>query len=289
LINSSILLLRGYLIRMKYSFALATAAFFVEAAVASPVNVEARQQGGGAGPYAPGNYKTDNSLSGHTIYYPTKSTGNVSWPVLVWGNGACSTDGRSNSALLQNIASYGFLAIAEGSPNGGGTSDANTMRAAIDWVTQKAGNGDYANVDASRIMAAGFSCGGVEAIDNIWDSRVDTIGIISSGLLQNQTAATNWRKPVLFVLGGNSDIAFQNGERDYNNMPAGVPTWKGNINVGHGGTLGDANGGRFGKAILVWMQWTLKGDMNAANYFTSGYQADGYQVQSKSLNLLKPF
>jgi hypothetical protein len=263
------------------------------------------QQGSGAGPFAPGTYKTDNSLQGHTIYYPTKSTGNAKMPVLVWGNGACSTDGRSNSALLQNIASYGFLAIAEGGPNGGGSSNAGTMKAAIDWVTKIAGTGAYANVDATRIMAAGFSCGGVEAIDNIGDSRVDTIGVISSGLLQNTDAAKSWRKPVLFVLGGNGDIAFANvsciphaqskywlspqGERDYNNMPNGVPTWKGNINVGHGGTLGDANGGRFGKAILNWMLWTMKNDTNAANYFTSGYQADGYQVQSKSLNLLKPF
>ncbi|KAI4605736.1 uncharacterized protein J4E78_008144 [Alternaria triticimaculans] len=274
---------------MKYSFTLAVAALCVESSVATPLNLEARQQGSGAGPYAPGTYKTESSLQGHTIYYPTKSTGSEKLPVLVWGNGACSTDGRSNSALLQNIASYGFLAIAEGGPNGGGTSNAQTMRQAIDWVTQNAGKGNYANVDASKIMAAGFSCGGVEAIDNIWDSRVDTIGIISSGLLTNYTAASNWRKPVLFVLGGSGDIAYGNGERDYKNMPAGVPTWKGNIPVGHGGTLGDANGGRFGKAILNWMLWTMKGNTQAASYFTSGYQADGYQVESKSLNSLKPF
>lgn len=211
---------------MKHAFAVALAALFADNAIASPL-LEARQvlltspplhsppltapkQGSGAGPYAPGTYKTDNSLSGHTIYYPTKSTGTEKWPVLVWGNGACSTDGRSNSALLQNIASYGFLAIAEGGPNGGGTSNKDTMRAAIDWVTKTAGTGAYANVDASKIMAAGFSCGGVEAMDNIWDSRVDTVGVISSGLLNNQTAAKDWRKPVLFVLGGSGDIAYAN-------------------------------------------------------------------------------
>jgi dienelactone hydrolase len=112
--------------------------------------------------------------------------------------------------LLQNIASYGFLAIAEGAPTGGGSSDKNTMKAAIDWVSKTAGTGAYANVDATKIMAAGFSCGGVEAMDNIWDSRVDTVGVISSGLLQNQTAAKDWRKPVLFVLGGSGDIAYAN-------------------------------------------------------------------------------
>jgi hypothetical protein len=215
---------------MKHTVAVAVtiAALFLGHATTSPLNLEARQvshpeswshtstsltthqQGSGAGPFAPGTYKTDNSLQGHTIYYPTKFTGTTKMPVLVWGNGACSTDGRSNSALLQNIASYGFLAIAEGGPNGGGSSNAGTMKAAIDWVTRTAGTGAYANVDATRIMAAGFSCGGVEAIDNIWDSRVDTIGVISSGLLQNQTAARDWRKPVLFVLGGNGDIAYGN-------------------------------------------------------------------------------
>jgi hypothetical protein len=84
------------------------------------------------------------------------------------------------------------------------------MKAAIDWVTRNAGTGAYANVDASKIMAAGFSCGGVEAMDNIWDSRVDTVGVISSGLLSNYTAASNWRKPVLFVMGGQGDIAYNN-------------------------------------------------------------------------------
>jgi dienelactone hydrolase len=84
------------------------------------------------------------------------------------------------------------------------------MKAAVDWVTKSAGTGAYANVDATKIMAAGFSCGGTEAMDNVWDSRVDTIGVISSGLLSNYTAAAQWRKPVLFVLGGSSDIAYQN-------------------------------------------------------------------------------
>jgi dienelactone hydrolase len=84
------------------------------------------------------------------------------------------------------------------------------MKAAVDWVTKSAGTGAYANVDATKIMAAGFSCGGTEAMDNVWDSRVDTIGVISSGLLSNYTAAAQWRKPVLFVLGGSGDIAYQN-------------------------------------------------------------------------------
>jgi hypothetical protein len=33
----------------------------------------------------------------------------------------------------------------------------------------------------------------------------------------------------------------------------------------------------------------MKGNTQAASYFTSGYQADGYQVETHDLNLLKPF
>jgi dienelactone hydrolase len=130
--------------------------------------------------------------------------------VLVWGNGACSTQGTSNTALLQNIASYGFIAIAEGAPSGGGTSNAQTMAAAINWAAKTAGTGSWTAMDASKIMAAGFSCGGVEAEDNLQNANVKTVGVISSGLQSNTGAAKNFKKPVLFVIGGSGDVAYQN-------------------------------------------------------------------------------
>ena len=169
-----------------------------------------KQLGSGQGPFGPGRWKTDNSLRDHTIYYPTKIPRINKIPVLIWGNGGCNNVGTSNSALLQQVASYGFLAIAEGAPNGGGSSNSSTMNQAIEWVVKNAGRGVYANVDATQIMAAGFSCGGLEAIDVIWNKNVDTIGVISSGLLSNYTAAQAWRKPVLFVLGGSNDTAYPN-------------------------------------------------------------------------------
>jgi len=129
---------------------------------------------------------------------------------LVWGNGGCSGDGTSNQRLLENIASYGYLAIASGAPKGSGSTTAAMMTASIDWAVKNAGQGVYANVDPTKIMAAGFSCGGVEAYAQIWDPRVKTIGIFSSGLLTNYTAAKSYTKPILYVIGGSSDVAYQN-------------------------------------------------------------------------------
>jgi hypothetical protein len=72
-------------------------------------------------------------------------------------------------------------------------------------------------------------------------------------------------------------------------MAQGVPSWKGNIPVGHGGTLGDANGGRFGKVILNWLLYTFQGKDEGLQYLKSGYSADQWQVETKSLDALKPF
>jgi hypothetical protein len=253
---------------------------------ASPVEI--RQSSGGDGPYKPAKYTTDSSLPQHTIYLPGTTSGTTKWPVFIWGNGGCGADGLANVNLLTQIASYGYIAIASGAPHGSGSTTSALMKQSIDWVTSHAGQGAYANVDASKIMTAGFSCGGVEAYDQIWDARVKTVGIFSSGLLSNQSAAQHFNKPILYCLGGSGDIAYQNGERDFHALPANTPSWKGNLPVGHGGTLFDANGGKFGKAGLNWLEWYFKNSSSAANYFASGYKSDGWTVETHALNQLKP-
>lgn len=141
---------------------------------------------------------------------PSKAPANLTLPVLVWGNGGCGADGTGNAQFLQQVASYGYIAIASGGPGQQGGTTSAMMKQSIDWVTQNAGKGAYAKVDATKIMASGFSCGGVEALDQIWDSRVKTIGVVSSGLLQNQTAARSYNKPIIYILGGSGDIAYAN-------------------------------------------------------------------------------
>lgn len=84
------------------------------------------------------------------------------------------------------------------------------MTESIDFAVKVAGTGRYANVDATKIFASGFSCGGVEAMAQSWDKRVSTIGVISSGLLTNYTAASTFTKPVLYAIGGSGDVAYNN-------------------------------------------------------------------------------
>ncbi|EMD62865.1 hypothetical protein GGP41_002835 [Bipolaris sorokiniana] len=284
---------------MKYIVSLALAAVSVGRVTASPIELEVPQNNSSIVPYI------DSSLPNHTIYFPSgvPNADSGKFPVLIWGNGACSIDGTSNQVLLKHVAANGFLAIAEGvmapdttnttrdtAMSMQGPSNDKTMKQAIDWIHKHAGKGKYANVDASRLMTAGFSCGGLEAAYNFPDPRVATVGIVSSGIADADKTylASTWKKPVLYVLGGAADQATPNGNRDFKNIPAGTPKWKGILPLGHGGDLWHTNGGLFGKAVLNWALWNLKGSEDAAQYFKSGWQADGWDEESADLNKLKP-
>ena len=48
-------------------------------------------------------------------------------------------------------------------------------------------------------------------------------------------------------------VAYPNGERDYDNLPNGLPAWKGNLDVGHMATWSEVNGGEFGNIAVKWL------------------------------------
>lgn len=114
--------------------------------------------------------------------------------------------------MMTEIASYGFVVLASGAPNGSGTSTSALMLESLDWIATKAGTtGPYANVDASKVAVAGFSCGGLEAYDVLGDPRIDILGIFHSGFLGNNSQkASAIKKPAFYFLGGETDIAYTN-------------------------------------------------------------------------------
>src|SRR5690606_36694260 len=109
-------------------------------------------------------------------------------PIIVWGNGAYRDDGLSASHFLREIASHGYLVIANGSPreevpprdgpavsrprpaddappaSPARTADETSVAqylGAIDWA-ERANSRDGAlavRVDSSRVAAMGHSCG----------------------------------------------------------------------------------------------------------------------------------
>jgi len=62
----------------------------------------------------------DPGLATHTIYRP-REFGASQHPVLVWGEGGCANNGLMFPEYLSEIASHGFVVIADGPPGSLGT------------------------------------------------------------------------------------------------------------------------------------------------------------------------
>ena len=64
--------------------------------------------------------------------------------------------------------------------------------------------------------------------------------------------------PVLYIMGGPSDIAYKNAMDDFSRVNH-VPIVMTNFDVGHAGTYSRPHGGEFTPVALAWLDWQLKG------------------------------
>jgi hypothetical protein len=80
------------------------------------------------------------------------------------------------------------------------------------------------------------------------------------------------------LLGGKSDIAYNNGMDDFNRINH-VPVFVANMDVGHGGTYRQPHGGEFAKVATAWYKWQLKGDEQAGELFTG----DSYKLLKSNI------
>ena len=264
---------------------------------------------GGTGPYKVLMLE-DPSLEAHTIFAPQDLApfGKKNpLPVLVWGNGACTNSPWEHYKFLNEIASHGFLVIATGyipmeeKPFRGPMSTSAQQIESIDWaIAQNADKNSpyYGRIDVEHIAAAGMSCGGLQTLDNATDPRLKTIMICNSGLFINPgTAVPNMPMPqkerlqeitvpVIYILGGPEDIAYENGMDDFHRLVK-VPAFAANYPVGHGGTYRQDHGGEFTVPALAWLQWQLKGDKEAAKLFQGAdcglANREGWTVEKNDL------
>jgi len=207
-----------------------------------------------------------------TIFRPADLGGAEKYPIFVWGEGGCSQNGLSNQAAMAEIASWGYFVVADGTPNSTGACTGGQSGAAfLDYITWAiAENGKscsayYQSLETTKIAADGFSCGGLMAENVSGDPRFAAIGITSSGLMGvNSTLYDRIHTPFKIMNGGSSDIAYENGLRDYQQISSrGKPiVYFSKTSAGHGGDLGQGRGD-FNRVNLAWLNWQLKGDMGA--------------------------
>lgn len=167
---------------------------------------------------------------------------------------------------------------------------------AINWIDKESKDPKsrfYNRINTEKIAAMGMSCGGIMSYGAAHDPHVTTVGIWNSGLFTPEDRGKimyTLHGSVIIITGGESDIAYANGKKDFESMPADVPVFYGVYpSVGHGGTYNQDNGGPFGKVAVPWLKWQLDGDTSAAGkgYFVGDTcvpcKDSNWQIQSRSL------
>jgi dienelactone hydrolase len=189
---------------------------------------------------------------------------------------------------------------------GGGTKSAQLLEA-LDWATaenQRKDSKYFGKVDPSKFAVFGHSCGGLQALEVSPDPRVSSILVMDSGLFgpggapkipapkagappqegapQGKTPPAGMmmampavgkevlqklHSPVIYIIGGEKDIAYPQAIDDFAKINK-VPVALANLDVGHGGTYSQPNGGEFGKVAVAWLKWTLKKDEAAGKMFS---------------------
>lgn len=298
---------------MKRYFSLFCAAVLLAGCASGPVAPETVQskivEDGGTGPYKAIMFEAPD-FEAHTVFAPqdlSEFGRKKQLPVVVWGNGACTNSPWEHYKFLNEIASHGFLVIATGHipmeevPYHGPRSTSEQQIQSVEWaIAQNADKESpfYGRIDTEAIAAAGMSCGGLQTLDNSADPRFKTLMIMNSGLFVNPMGAMpgmpmpekeklqNIKVPVIYILGGEEDIAYGNGMDDFFRLKS-VPAVAANYPVGHGGTYREPHGGEFTVPALAWLQWQLQGNEEAAKMFT-GFpcgleQREGWTVEKNQL------
>jgi dienelactone hydrolase len=290
----------------KAALAGALALLLATGALAQDPNFEAQRSipdTPGSGPY-PALMEVDPALPDHVVYRPADlaRVGEGKLGVFVWGNGACADDGASARLHLSEIASHGYLVIAPGkwrngpnakegpasprTPGPDGTfppppTTAADLTEALDWaLAEDARPGSrYAGlIDKQAVAAGGFSCGGVQALAIGGDPRLRTVVVQNSGLFADgapriagmeltKSALRALHTPVIYIQGGETDIAYANGRDDFARIDHVPAVMVDLIGKGHGGTYFEPNGGKAARIAVDWLQWQLRGNAEAAKSF----------------------
>ncbi len=246
-----------------------------------PVNMQAAMRVGRLGMFATGTPQTEKL------------------PVLVFCNGGCMDTSIGYENMLTDIASYGYVVVAIGELQmmAHHEQDKHTpssmVQRALNWICQQAGDpaSPYCHVlDTTRIAAAGHSCGGAQVLANAADERLKSYIILNAGMgkmtMADASAKSlkNLHAPILYIVGGTTDVAWNNAQADYKAIKRVPVVLADNTQSGHGGTYEQPNGGDNARMVRAWLDWQFKNKQEHRKLFVDGdlTNYNGFTIQQKN-------
>jgi hypothetical protein len=155
------------------------------------------------------------------------------------------------------------------------------MADSVNWAL-KGGANKYGPIDTDKIVTAGHSCGGLEAMSIAYHNpKVKLIMMFNIAIFHDNKRylLEEIKVPVAWFLGGPKDMGYPNvsnhdgkdevavlinrsqqAQKDYALLPKGLPAYKVSLKTGHLGTYRAQDGGKFGKAAVAYLEWQLRGD-----------------------------
>lgn len=231
---------------------------------------------GGSGPFK-AEAVNDSTLDNFVVYRPIDYAAAVRHegplPLMVFANGGCNDTSLPNERMLSDLASYGYLVVAMGEMQDSindrqlSKSPNEDMPRAIDWaetVSRDSTSLYYKGIDLEYVGLGGMSCGGAQALANCGDPRVKTCIMFNSGIGDMTMAGASKETlnklhcPVLYLIGGEGDIAYQNALLDYERIDSVPVAFANQLRIGHGGTYHELYGGSFSRMARAWLGWQFK-------------------------------
>ena len=220
-------------------------------------------------------------------------------PVLIFANGGCMDTSIGYENMLADVASYGYVVVAIGAlqmfpqHEKEQHTPSSMVAKALDWISQQAAapaSPYYKKVNVAKMAGAGHSCGGAQVLANAADKRLQTYLILNAGMgkmtMADASAKSlkNLHGPILYLVGGTSDVAWQNAQQDYKAIKRVPVVLADNTQSGHGGTYEQPNGGANARMVRAWLDWPLKGRQENKRLFIGGDLTgyDGFTIQHKN-------
>jgi dienelactone hydrolase len=153
---------------------------------------------------------------------------------------------------------------------------------ALEWLdaeSERQGSPFFGKVATDRVAAMGHSCGGLQTVRASVDPRITTAVVLNSGMMPDgdqymirheleRSIIDEMHAPIAYFIGGETDIAYANAEMDWEELQAkDIVAINANMDVGHGATYNQPNGGPFVSGPLAWLQWQLQDDPDARAMF----------------------